>query len=246
METDTMTMELEGKVSLDDFAEAMLTLKHLIRTLSMELNADGIDWMVDDLRTGSASASIRGTSQMPGEVEKVVRAVGIVGDSLASGTPMPYSDKVRRRASALTQVIGDGIRSIRLTTALATSIISASSRTERSGIGYARGVLKGTVETMSRRKGLRFTLYDAVFDSAVNCHLSPGQEDIMREAWGKSVCVTGWVGREMASGRPVSVTEVQEVRVISNAPPGAYKYARGILGQRAEKPEMTIRRFRDA
>ena len=67
----------------------------------------------------------------------------------------------------------------------------------------------------------------------------------MREAWGKSVCVTGLVGREMASGRPVSVTEVQAVRAISNTPPGAYKHARGILGQRAEKPEMTIRRLRD-
>lgn len=242
-----MTMELEGKVSLDDFAEAMLNLKLMIQTLSMELNADDIDWLIDDLRAGSAGASIRGASEMPGRVEKVVYAFGIVGESLAAGTPIPYSDKVRRRASALTQVIGDGIRSIRLSTALATSTISASTgRADRGGIRYARGMVKGTVETMSRRRGLRFTLYETVFDSAVNCRLNPGQEEIMREAWGKSVCVTGLVGREMASGRPVSVTEVQAVRVISNTPPGAYKHARGILGQRAEKPEMTIRRLRDA
>ena len=105
-----MTMELEGKVSLDDFAEAMLNLKLMIQTLSMELNADDIDWLIDDLRAGSAGASIRGASEMPGRVEKVVYAFGIVGESLAAGTPIPYSDKVRRRASALTQVIGDGIK----------------------------------------------------------------------------------------------------------------------------------------
>ena len=42
------------------------------------------------------------------------------------------------------------------------------------------GAIEGRVQSLSQRKGLRFTLYYQEFDRAVSCYLSEGQEERMR------------------------------------------------------------------
>ena len=55
----------------------------------------------------------------------------------------------------------------------------------RSAPRVSIGAITGRVQTLSNRAGLRFNLYDTLFDKAVACYLALGQEEFMREAWGQ-------------------------------------------------------------
>jgi hypothetical protein len=104
--------------------------------------------------------------------------------------------------------------------------------------------VRGRVQTLSSRGRLRFTLYDALYDKAVSCYLAEGQEDIMRDAWGHVALVEGWVTRDPATDRPLSIRGIERVTLLPEGDPHGYRRARGaVLGR--ELPEAIIRRLRD-
>jgi hypothetical protein len=109
----------------------------------------------------------------------------------------------------------------------------------------AYGAIEGVVQTLTNRRELRFTLYDSLQDRAVVCHLHEGQEDLMRNAWGKRVIVQGFVTRDGLNGRPLQISRITDVIPVIA---GDYKKGRGALKSAAdaEKPEDVIRRLRDA
>jgi hypothetical protein len=53
------------------------------------------------------------------------------------------------------------------------------------------GAVTGRVQTLTSRSGLRFTLYDRLYDRAVACYLAEGQESLMREMWDQLATVEG-------------------------------------------------------
>ena len=58
---NTLTLALEGEVTLADFSEAMKDFRALIAALSKEIGGKTkIDWRIDDLNAGSAMTTIRG------------------------------------------------------------------------------------------------------------------------------------------------------------------------------------------
>jgi len=61
MVKDTLTLVLNGQVSLVDFSEAIKSLLSLVEGLQADL-AQGkhIDWLIDALEAGSATAAVRG------------------------------------------------------------------------------------------------------------------------------------------------------------------------------------------
>jgi hypothetical protein len=69
----------------------------------------------------------------------------------------------------------------------------------------------------------------------------------LRDIWGKNVTVIGYIYRDMITGRPLEIHDIQSIDVIQTPEPGAYKKARGILPWRLgdETAEQTIRRIRD-
>ena len=62
------------------------------------------------------------------------------------------------------------------------------------------GAMRGRVQSLSNRGGLRFTLYDLVDDKAISCHLPQGYEGTMRDAWGKTAVVEGRIHRDPEHG----------------------------------------------
>ena len=113
---------------------------------------------------------------------------------------------------------------------------------------YSYGVIKGIVESISRRRGLKFTLYDEVFDRSIVCRVKEDQKEQMRDIWGKRVAVSGRIRRDPIRGNPVSITEITKLRVLPDRQPGGWRRAIGILplARDAEMPETIIRRLRDA
>ena len=110
------------------------------------------------------------------------------------------------------------------------------------------GAIEGVVQTLSSRRGLRFTLYDSAYDKAVSCYLEQGREDMMRNVWGRRAVIEGRVTRDPETGRPLSIRRVAAVEVVPDYPPGSYRLARGIIPLRPDdpSPEEAIRRVRDA
>lgn len=110
------------------------------------------------------------------------------------------------------------------------------------------GTVRGRVETLSQRKGLRFTLYDLRSDRAVSCYIEPGQEEQLRDVWGRLADVTGMVKRDPKSDRPVSVRRVSSIEVVPDPVPGAFLKARGAVVPSGDAPTAAsiVRQLRDA
>ena len=112
----------------------------------------------------------------------------------------------------------------------------------------AIGAVTGRVQTLSNRAGLRFNLYDTIHNKAVACYLSPGQEELMREAWDRRARVSGRVSREGGTGRPIAIRQILSVEILEDPAPGSYRLARGAVPWQEGDilPEDAVRLLRDA
>ena len=110
------------------------------------------------------------------------------------------------------------------------------------------GSVTGRIQTISRRRSLKFTLYELRSDAAVQCYLSGNQQELMREAWGRLACVRGMLTRDFDSGRPLSVRRITDIQVMADLPANRFEQARGVspwIPGDAPSEEI-IRELRDA
>ena len=264
MAPDTITLMLEGEVSLEAFATALKSLSSLVNALTIE-EGGGIEWTVEDLQPGSALATVKGRSSRPERVERVVRDYNSVGRALQENIQIQRGPQVSRPALKLGRLVGNGVRRIRFETSEETTVISKRPSSRRrqappleiatveiatvqgsgTSMSVALGAVEGEVQTLTKRNTLRFTLYDVLSDRAVSCYLQEGQEDIMREVWGKQALVEGRVSRDPTDGHPIAVRQVRKVTPLVKQ--GDYTLARAILplALGTELPEERIRRLRD-
>lgn len=246
MTEDRVTLELKGgTVPLDIFTTAISGLEGLLKALTASVADNAkITWMIEELSVGSATATIVGQSDDPETVDRVVKAYEAVGHALQSGGQVPYSESVRKAAHKIASVLNGKVSEIRMLTAersYAKTTPEAEVSERQNLVAY--GSVEGIVQTVTNRNVLRFTLYDALYDRAVQCYLAPGQDDMMRELWEKRVIVQGLVTRDPENGRPT------EIRQITKAIPviaGDYRQGRGALKAVDESPEDAIRRIRNA
>lgn len=256
MPKDTVTLVLNGEVSLRDFSEAIGGLVALISGLQKEIaGKTGIEWLVDGLDAGSATATIRGVPEDETQlttVERIVRAYGDVGLAIRSRRQFNYSPAVKVAATRILNLVNGHVKSVRFETPDVDVEFSGEARAflegeTGGGAECAYGAVRGRVQSMTSRGQLRFTLYDLIDDRAVSCYLTPGSEDTMRDAWGKLVLVEGLVRRDPETGRATTIREIRDIQIIVEGKHGDYREAigaaSGFLGD--ELPEEVIRRARD-
>lgn len=253
MPSDTITIELQGEVSLARFRDAVAGLADLVAALAGEHRAGDVRWEIDALNAGSATATVRGVptdGADAAEVDRVVRSYLEVGRALESHGTVPFSAKVQKAARGIAAVVGDGVEAVRFETAEADALVrdgAAGAASRPGGPPGAYGAVTGRVQTLTSRSRLRFTLYDSLSDRAVSCYPADGMEGEARDIWDKLTRVEGWVSRDRDSGRPLSVRRVTSVTVLDEGDLQGYLRARGALprgdGPRAEE---RIRRLRDA
>lgn len=251
MAKETLTFALEGDITLASFASALNDFNALLNNLSKEAAGDApIEWLVEELYAGSAIATFHGIYEDVKIIETVVDAYEQVGDALASGRDIPFSEAVRKRAYNITNMLNGKITSVRFETPARDFLISGKTLAggKAAPMKYSLGTVKGTIQTLSMRKKLSFTIWDSLFDKPVNCYLKEGEEERMRNAWGKHAVVSGKIGRQAESGRPIVIREVKSIRIFEQPEPGSYRHARGVLPwtRGDEKPEILLRRMRDA
>ncbi len=249
MSKNTLTFELGGRVTLADFANGVGAFRRLVDALTPR--DAGVTWVVDDLQPGSASVTLLGEANDPFAVERIVDDYERIGAALASHIPMPaFDSKVMRTVNDI-QIRAKGMEYIRFETPVEDytiypngNYISRPAPTPTVAIG----AITGRVQTLTNRSRLRFNLYDSIFDKAVACYLSPGQEELMRTAWGRRARVSGRVYREASTGKPVTIRQIMNVEILPDVPPGSYRQARGAVPRPPGAPlaEDAIRRLRDA
>jgi len=249
MAKDTITLALGGEVDLHRFAEAVSNLELLVQGLSKAEGAEGIRWVIADLQVSSAMATTRGESSILEEVERVVNAYESIGEFYQAGKrPVGYPQAVIKAADAIVSVIGDKVSSVRFETPDKEFTVGSKQELVASLIVKSLGAIEGRIQTLSSRKGLRFVLFDTLNDRAVGCYLSEGEEERMREMWGKRAIVEGEVSREMETGRAVAIRHITDIKVLFEPERGSYLRARGIAPRKQDAPlaEDVIRQLRDA
>lgn len=259
MADNTVTLVLDGDVSVAEFAKAIANFNELVAALSHEVGDQPIDWLISDLSYSSALASARGLGST-GAVAAAIAAYADVGAALESGTPLRHSSQVVSAASKLVSISDYRIQRVRMETAERESVIPVrkdaalpvasddASLKIVPKLAPAYGGVQGRIQTLTSRGGLRFTLYDLLNDKAVSCYFEEGKQDKILDMWGKLAVVEGMVSRDPLTGRPLSIRQVSEITPIPE-PGGRFDYqdARGVSPSVSGlSAEEAIRRSRDA
>lgn len=250
MLNDTLTLALEGEVSLEDYSKIMRDFNALVNQLSKEVakGAD-INWIIEDLNAGSASATIQGSFEDTQLIENVVLAYENIGEALQTGKKFPYPKNIENTVFGITNVLDGKITAVRFETPRKDFIVTSSVKKE--GVilqmKYSIGSVKGVVESLSMRNQLQFTLWDSIFDKAVKCYLDKGQEEIMRDVWGRRAVVFGRITRNPENGLPINVRDITDIQIVPQVDPESYKQARGMFHWKDgdKKAEEIIRSIRN-
>lgn len=248
---NSLSIKLNGNVTLSDFTEVMSHFSTLIEELSSELGEKAqIEWEIIKLESGSATAVVMGKSQNEFAVDKVIHAYEIIGEAIIKNKTIPYNEIIAREARSITSVINGKIKSIEMFTPDYVAIIDfpVTEDVSEYKVGYSIGTVTGRVETLSKRGRMRFVLYDTLFDHAVPCYLASDQEGLLLDAWDKEITVAGKVFRETNTGRPYQIRDVNYIEEKKVSPKGSFIQAQGVIPWQEgdEYPEDIIRRYRDA
>lgn len=250
-ETVTLALNSGTDVGFGDFAEAVAHFDKLLKALSEAVAGrnEPVAWWFGKVAAGSAVVTVDAehpkAAIVAGDYLKVGRALDGRGD-------MPHGERVRAPAEGLAAMLRNGVREIRFQTSEDDVVLRASALLRDGPVVVplrpALGAIEGTVEVISRRRGLHFNLYDSLHDRPVSCYVSGEHADLMRDIWGKRVIVQGLVSRDAERGWPFAVRQVTRIEPVPDVPPGSYRRARGVLPRRPGQPraEEAIRRTRDA
>jgi hypothetical protein len=258
MADDTVTLALQGDVSLEAYADALSHFRNLVAALASEAKAADVVWQIEDLEYSSAITTVRGVptnGTRPESIARVVRSYLEVGQALERRSTIPFHETVRTEAHAILTVLSNvSVEAVRFETAEADAIVREQPMLDPPRVPLPQradptyGAVTGRVQTLTSRTGLRFTVYDHIHDRAVSCYLVEGQESMMRQMWDRVATVEGIVTRDPLTGRPLTVRKISKVTPLAEAEPQTYQNARGALPHREgdPAPEDVIRRLRDA
>lgn len=240
---------LDGEVTIGKLSEACLRFTRVLQALDEGHDAK-VRWVLAGLDHGSAAVTAR-ADPLDQQAEKLIPMM--CEDLLQAASHVAQGNvlsdhPVSARVFELAQVADENSQVVLETAskqvAFTTDLRSATADRQPK-ITTSRGTVRGRVETLSHRKGLRFYLYELAGDKRVQCHPDPGFEDTMRRVWGGIADVTGTITRDAATGQPTSIRDVTAVDTIEEGDPLGYLQARGALRLR-EPAEQAIRRVRDA
>ena len=244
MADDTLTFAIGGRVEIGQFQQGITRFQQLVVALT---HGSEVSWVVEDLQHGSAVTTLRGEAGDIGTVGKDCSRVRQHRQGPGVGRTLLFGRPVNQAAEAI-KALAQSVEYIRFETPTGDyTILGNGKAPHRRTFSVSIGAISGRVQTLSNRGGLRFNVYDTVHDKAVGCYLQLGQEELMREAWGRRARVSGRVSREHDSGRPVAVRQILDIEILEDIAPGSYRLARGAVPWQPgdELPEDVIRRLRD-
>jgi hypothetical protein len=246
---DSVTFRIDGELTIEKVADAFSCFGKVLQALERDQLAN-VRWVLAGLDYGSAAITARAEPLDDDAVAKIATMTErylSAGREVSTGR-LDGATPLLRVVRDLTE-IADKENRVILETADDELIFTAPVSPVRVPAGTettkSLGTVRGRVETLSHRKGFRFTLYELTSDRPVSCYLHADHEDLMRDAWGHIADVTGVVTREADTGRPLTVRRVTSVDVVTEGEAMGFLRARGVVGG-TEPADAVLRRIRDA
>ena len=176
MANDTLTFELGGRVELGQFHEGIHRFRQLVEALTPR---KGVKWVVEDLQPGSAVITLRGVSESPDKVEKIVSDYGNIGKSLETNTQLHYNRRVQRAAERV-QYVAETVEYVRFETPLVDYTVfgvGIVKEDRQSRVGIGAGDRKGTNTQQPRQPPLQFVRYHSRQGRFLLSSAGPGRPD---------------------------------------------------------------------
>lgn len=236
MANDTLMLALNGDVTLQDFSKAMYRFKEIIIGLQEDVAPTSkIEWYVDELKAGSATAIIKGvpkTSKDIQAIKNIGSAYVDIGRRIVHGETLDNSDIVVNAITNLRELVNGRISSIIIQAAgkkytIKQHTIFTPRKTYWDTETF--GCVRGRVQSISERQYPHFTLYDYNDDHAILCSLPEGQKEKMRGIWGKLAYVEGTISRDENSDLVTSISNISNIEIIKEKKPKAWRQALGCL-----------------
>lgn len=252
MSEKELSFHFGGDVMIETLADGLARFSNVLGTLSESHSAD-VRWVLSGLGYGSASVAARAVPsddeaerRIPAMAEGYIDAARrvLAGDA---DLGFPLDQRMHDLMALADQDHPITVQALgrEAVAEAAPPPLTSAVGDQPGGDSTSLGTVRGRVETLSRRTGLSFNLYELTTDSAVKCYMDPDDEETMRSVWGRVADVTGTVRRDAETDRPVWIRRVTTVEPVDAGDPNSYLRARGAL--RIPRPaEELVRQMRDA
>lgn len=255
---DTVMLKVQGTVTIPEYARALALMSRMLAALTkFRAGTGALSWEVESLSGTSANTLARGNPRRHGKIvqlRQVVTDWAVVGDKMRTGAPArEYPEDVQAACEGFRELVSNDRTEITklwfenpLREVPVLRLVDRRPDPE-ADLMVSYGSVRGWVEAITKHAGLRFTLYDRLHHKAVSCYVAEGNQELLRNLWGRYVAVEGIVRRERESGRVISVREIVHAAPEKEGKPDAWRAA---VGCAPSKPgdissEEAIRRVRD-
>ncbi len=220
MTVRSYSLQLDGTVSLDRFADAVDAWRLTLDAASSVVGeAHVLEVTVEELSVGSALIVTSVRFDTPHPADGFSAAVLEIA-ALPEGGAVDLTSKQEKARQRLLRVASQEPGGVVVSTGEADVLVPAQDPSTMAGRSVApasssvetQGELRGRLQSLSSRTGLRAVLYDDLFDRAVRLVLTPDQHEILRSAWDTAVVIDGVIRRDQLSGRPLSMPQVWRIR----------------------------------
>jgi hypothetical protein len=218
-----LTLDLEaGQIPADRFRRAVNSFLDLVDAVSGEIvGGDAkIRWVVT-VRGGSAHLSAMPDPLIaPAPAIQVVKAIsrGMRTVERNARRPKFFSDAALASARELATVAdGKQIRSATIRADETEPVVVSKRTVAHVDVILGAhvkdyGTVEGTLDSLSRRGGPHFAVYDALTDQAIRCYVPAERMEDAWKAFGRRVAVTGFIRYRKSTGQPLSV-EAEDIVV---------------------------------
>lgn len=251
-----LTLQLNGRVTIDEFAGFVSSSKNLVQALTKSVikehkrKADRVLWHPSSESVkGSITVRYEAETKNPDDFTQIEKAFFEVGDALGHGRSVRFqeAEKPAKKLRDLIEKKGSVVESLVFMSQDKEALVKPEAeRSHRAPIVSAYDEIQGQIETISSRNGLRFVLYDSLFDRAVTCYVGDARDDLdLAQFFGHKVRVMGLVTRDPETDRPFKMRDIRQVTLVE-PPKYSWQDAEGILEFSDTSPEQFIRSLRDA
>lgn len=221
----SFTFALEKSyVSLDDFEKFVHEIRATLRNVTKATAGSSGNWVLTDLRYGSAVLSFAPSPNLNGKRELMTSAVieGFQAVELASGKPSYFSDRALKALRRLSVLSEDGAMTVRAPDGRRATLTATAEKNLDILLRPTRryfGSVVGSLDILSVHTEPYVTIYGDLGDVA-RCYISAAHVDEAKDILGRRVIVSGLI-RTNRLGNVVSIQaeELFEAPRRNNASP---------------------------
>lgn len=259
MITKSFTLQLDGIVTLDHFAAAIDAWRSALVDISNEAGQEHVLGIyIEELTSGSAFVTSNVVFDAEEPAQHFTKDFIKVGIRARGENVVDFPKSLQNAANLLRKVAATDPGGITIASETADILIlPTGDRTDEHKVSLdqsasspsveAYGALRGKLQGVSSRSGLKVLIYDNLFDNGVRCSLRKEQLEAVRELLDKLVVIEGLIRRDNISGRPLSISNVWSIQADErDATSQAWLKAFGVLaGVEPDVPvEESIRKVR--